>query len=166
MEIMTQPDEQVVDQSVQQAAQKAEQAAQEASQAAQQLSEAVQQAARGVGAETSAATIATEVGPAGLFRAWGANVKRTYDEFQDESLVAARRSQQEFDAIRNVSLQALQNAVETANMIGKQAVAHRDIAIDREWNVDEVSTLTAKSGVQADAFVVALADAIAAKLGD
>jgi hypothetical protein len=31
------------------------------------------------------------------------------------------------------SQRALQNAVETANMIGKQAVAHRDIAINNEW---------------------------------
>lgn len=153
-------DTQSADQVAQQAAQKAQQAAQEAAQAAQ----SIQEAARAVGAETSAATIATEIGPAGLYRAWGSNVKRTYDEFQDISLVAARRSQQEYDAVKNVSLQALQNAVETANLIGKQAVAHRDIAIDREWNVDEVSTLTAKSGVQADAFVVALADAIADKL--
>ena len=154
---MTVPDEQQVDQSVQQAAQSAEQAAQEAKQAAQQAS-------RGVGAETSAATVETEVSPASITKAWAANLKRTYDEFQDVSLTAARRSQVEYDAVRNVSLQALQNAVETANMIGKQAVAHRDLAIDREWNVDEVSTLTAKSGVQADAFVVALADAIADRL--
>jgi len=161
---MTAPDEQQADQSVQQAAQSAEQAAQEAKQAAQQVAEAVQQASRGVGAETSAATVNTEISPAALFRAWGANVKRTYDEFQDVSLTAARRSQVEYDAVRNVSLQALQNAVETANMIGKQAVAHRDLAIDREWNVDEVSTLTAKSGVQADAFVVALAKEIAANM--
>lgn len=157
---MANEDTQATDQSVQQSAQAAAQAAQEAKQAAQ----SIQEAARGVGAETSGATIETEISPASIGKAWAANVKRTYDEFQDVALVAARRSQQDFDAIRNVSLQALQNAVETANMIGKQAVAHRDIAIDREWNVDEVSTLTAKSGVQADAFVVALAQAIAEKL--
>jgi len=160
MDKMANEDTQATDQSVQQSAQAAAQAAQEAKQAAQ----SIQEAARGVGAETSGATIETEISPASIGKAWAANVKRTYDEFQDVALVAARRSQQDFDAIRNVSLQALQNAVETANMIGKQAVAHRDIAIDREWNVDEVSTLTAKSGVQADAFVVALAQAIAEKL--
>jgi hypothetical protein len=38
---------------------------------------------------------------------------------------------------RNVANQALQNAVETANMVGKQAVRHGDVAIDRQWNVDE-----------------------------
>ena len=43
----------------------------------------------------------------------------------------------------------------------KQHLAHRDIATDRTWNVDEVSALTAKSGVQADAMVVALTEAIA-----
>ena len=33
--------------------------------------------------------------------------------------------------------QALQNAIETANLVGKQAVRHTDLAIDRQWNVDE-----------------------------
>ncbi len=66
--------------------------------------------------------------------AWFANIKRTYDEYQDVSLTSARRSQAVFDQVSNVAVQALQNAVETANMLGKQAVAHRDIAIDHEWN--------------------------------
>jgi hypothetical protein len=157
---MANEDTQSADQVVQQAAQSAEQAAQEAKQAAQQLAEAVQQAARGVGAETSAATIETEVSPASITKAWAGNFKRTYDEFQDISLVAARRSQVHFDEISHLSVQALQNAVTTSDMIAKQAVEHRALASDRQWNVDEVSTLTAKSGVQADAFVVALAQAI------
>ena len=76
------------------------------------------------------------------------NAKRTYDEYQQESLASVRENRQLVDRlsqnavthdqqVQNVAFQALQNAVETANMIGKQAVAHRDIAIDREWNVDE-----------------------------
>ena len=55
--------------------------------------------------------------------------------------------------LNNVALQCLQNAVEnanfkaknildTANLINKQAAAHRDIAIDREWNIDEVAGLS------------------------
>jgi len=47
------------------------------------------------------------------------------------------RSQNTYDAVQNISVQALQNAVETANMVAKQAVRHGDIAIDRQWNVDE-----------------------------
>ena len=57
-------------------------------------------------------------------RSWDANVKRTYDEFQDVSLTAARRSQVQYDAVSNVSLQALQNAVENANNAAKQHSKH------------------------------------------
>jgi len=56
--------------------------------------------------------------------------------------------------VNNVALQILQNAVtqannivtnaqETANLVGKQAVRHTDIAIDREWNLDEQSIAAA-----------------------
>ena len=58
------------------------------------------------------------------------NAKRTYDAYQDLDLQHARTIQQ-------LTAQTLQNAIETANMIAKQAVRHGDIAIDREWNIDE-----------------------------
>lgn len=149
--------------SVQDAKQLAQQAVQKADEAIQQASQAVQaaqQAARAVGAETSSASVQTELSPASQGLAWAANFKRTYDEFQDISLVAARRSQSDFDGIRNVSLQALQNAVESANMLGKQAIAHRDIAIDREWNIDEVAGLVAAMG-RTDVFKEAIEAAVA-----
>lgn len=98
--------------------------------------------------------------------AWQANLKRAYDEYQHESLTDVRKQRGYADVRENIMNQALQNAVETANMIAKQAVAHRDIAIDREWNVDEVSTLTAKSGAQADAMIAILAEAVARRLQD
>ena len=74
--------------------------------------------------------------------------KRTYDEYQHESLESIRRNrsitdktisdaQQHDNQLSNVALQALQNAVETANLIGKQAAQHRDLAVDRQWNVNE-----------------------------
>ena len=87
-------------------------------------------------------------------RSWDANVKRTYDEFQDISLVAARRSQTQFDAISNIALQALQNAVENANNAAKQhskhtsdtdaqKVRHADIAIENQWeSAEEVAMAT------------------------
>ena len=117
----------------------------------------------------------------GKDEAWFANIKRTYDEYQQESLESIRRSRdylgkilsdaQQHDNVRqNIADQALQNAVETANMVSKQAVRHGDIAIDRQWNVDEVSALTAKSGVQADAVVAlvlkAVGDALTANRND
>jgi hypothetical protein len=102
----------------------------------------------------------------GKDEAWFANIKRTYDEFQQESLETIRQHRsfaakvlydaQQNDQVRqNIANQALQNAVETANMVskqtvrhsenvvetcnmtGKQANRHADIAIDRQWNVDE-----------------------------
>jgi hypothetical protein len=68
------------------------------------------------------------------------NAKRTFDEYQDLALTSARRSQAEFDKLNNVALQALQNAVETANMIGKQAVKHADVAADALWT-DELNPM-------------------------
>ena len=58
------------------------------------------------------------------------NAKRTYDEYQDLALTVARN-------MNSLTVQVMQNAIETANMAAKQAVRHADIAIDRQWNVDE-----------------------------
>jgi hypothetical protein len=108
--------------------------------------------------EAVAAAIANDV------LAYLANGKRTADEYQQESLTDIRRGRQHANNVDNLAVQALQNAVETANMVSKQAVRHSDIAIDRQWNVDEVSTLTAKSGVEADAIMAVLVNQIAEKL--
>ena len=122
-----------------------------------------------------------------------ANRKRTYDEYQEESLQTMRQvrrqvedlhsagiesihrnrtivdklvsDSQQFDNGRQIiANQSLQNAVETANMISKQAVRHGDLSIDRIWNNDEVAALTAKSGAQQDAIassmIVALGKAL------
>jgi hypothetical protein len=119
-----------------------------------------------------------------------ANVKRTYDEFQQESLESIRRNRTYVDDVlhdsrnhannlNNVALQALQNAVEnanfkakncldTANLVNKQAAAHRDIAIDREWNLDEVAALASTlirdlsgTNVSKEAIEAAVAAAVA-----
>ena len=99
------------------------------------------------------------------YQAWFNNSKLTYDTHLDLLSTTARRSQDHYDAIvtgervhraelERVSLQALQNAVETANLIskqvvrhqentietanlrGKDAVRHSQIATDRLWNVE------------------------------
>jgi len=62
------------------------------------------------------------------------NMKLTYDATLTQ-----------FMSLNNIALQALQNAVqvahrvanngvETDNMIAKQAVAHRDVAVDATWD--------------------------------
>jgi len=101
------------------------------------------------------------------------NMKRTYDEYQHESLESIRRNRSYVDKVlsdaqqndnskQNLATQALQNAVETANMVSKQAVRHADIAIDRQWNVDEVAQLVAKTPVFLDAIAAAVAAAVQA----
>src|SRR3990167_10627735 len=97
----------------------------------------------------------------GRDESWFANIKRTYDEFQQESLQTIREqralftklltdAQQNDNARQNIANQALQNAVETANMVGKQSVRHGDVAIDRQWNFDEVSTIASRTSVFSD----------------
>jgi len=81
----------------------------------------------------------------GKDESWFANIKRMYDEYQHESLESIRRNRslvdkyisdaQQYDNGRqNIANQALQNAVETANMVSKQAVRHSDLTIDHQWN--------------------------------
>lgn len=110
----------------------------------------------------------------GTSEAWQANMKRMYDEYQHESLTDIRAKRTHFDnkinnaaqndeAKEKISIQALQNAVETANMVGKQAVRHSDMAIDRQWNVDEQSAFVAKilNSIQDPAIASAMAAAVA-----
>jgi hypothetical protein len=73
-----------------------------------------------------------------------ANMKRTYDQYQTLDARILEDAQTNSQQIHNVALQALQNAVETANMVSKQAVRHSDIAIDRQWNVDEQAHVLTK----------------------
>jgi len=88
----------------------------------------------------------------GMDESWKANLKRTYDEYQHESLESIRQNRTLFDKIltdaqqfdnqrQAIANQALQNAVESANMSSKQAVRHADIAIDRQWNMDEQANM-------------------------
>lgn len=62
------------------------------------------------------------------------NAKRTYDEYQAISLETARRGQTQADILNNLATQALQNAVETANMVGKQNIQLNALAHDSFWN--------------------------------
>ncbi len=80
--------------------------------------------------------------------AWAANMNRTYDEFLEMSLISARRSQQHFDTLMShaqqhhdaqqaLGVQYMQSCIDTANLVNKQAVAHRDLAIHHEWGAHE-----------------------------
>ena len=92
-----------------------------------------------------------------------ANIKRTYDAYQDLDLQHARTVQQ-------LTAQALQNAIETANMVSKQAVRHSDLAIDRQWNL-EVSEGAAQAVVMRsvtldDAALKSIGASLAAAVAD
>ena len=66
-----------------------------------------------------------------------ANMKRTYDAHQSHDSKVFLDAQENSNTLRSIINQHLANTVDTANMIAKQAVRHCDIAIDRQWNVDE-----------------------------
>jgi hypothetical protein len=125
-----------------------------------------------------------------------ANAKRTYDEYQNESLTGVRNNRAAFEKLvsdaqttdnqlKLVALQALQNAVKTADMValqtvrhaenkietdnfvGKQAVRHGDIAIDNEWNPVQQGagdTLTARAVSIDDASLKAIGATVAQAL--
>jgi hypothetical protein len=103
----------------------------------------------------------------GKDEAWFANIKRTYDEYQTVALDAARRSQSDHDRTSNVALQALQNAVETANMVAKQAIRQSDVACDAQWSPVEAgagNALTARAVTIDDASLKAIGATVAAAL--
>jgi hypothetical protein len=58
-----------------------------------------------------------------------ASVVGASDPFEND-----RRGRLWYDQVQQVALRALSNAVETDNMVSKQAVRHGDLAIDRQWN--------------------------------
>jgi len=123
---------------------------------------------------TVKSAVETDITDPGADEAWKLNMKRMYDEYQHESLESIRRNRSYVDKTlseaaqndnfkQNVANQALQNAVETANMVSKQAVRHGDIAIDRQWNVDEQAGFVAKilNSIQDPAMATAMAVAVA-----
>jgi len=104
----------------------------------------------------------------GKDESWFANINRTYDEYLELGTESIKRNRSYIDKVLSDAQQhdnarqatanlALQNAVDTANMVNKQALRHAEIAIDRQWNLDEVSHLSAGSTVAVDAIAAAVA---------
>jgi hypothetical protein len=93
------------------------------------------------------------------------NAKRTYDQAQTTDLLVQTGELKHRQNLDNLALQALQNAIETANMVSKQAVRHSDIAIDREWNVDEQG-YTAAEILRDETFKDAIAAAVSAAVAE
>ena len=70
--------------------------------------------------------------------AWEVNRKRTYDVYQDFDVQAVRAYHKHSADLDRLAVQAMQNSIETANMVGKQAVRHADVAADALWT-DELN---------------------------
>ena len=86
------------------------------------------------------------------------NIKRTFDEYQAIALTAHQRSQEDFDELRSISRQHIQNAVGQSDALAKasidhvrsmqsvtnkdhlQATRHADIAIENQWESAEEVT--------------------------
>jgi len=66
----------------------------------------------------------------GKDEAWFGNIKRTYDEYQDLQLTAARRSQNHYDALMAQSMRHMEE-------LHQDARRRTDLAVDRQWNIDE-----------------------------
>ena len=80
------------------------------------------------------------------------NTKRTYDEYQEVGLESIRRS-------RSFADQIIQNAITLAKQLDAQSVRHHDLAIDRQWNVDEQG-YTARSILSDEVFKDAIKEAV------
>lgn len=133
-------------------------------------------AARG----TQAATDARSMADIGIDEAWATNVKRmvenalSYDgaNLTEAAQIQARRnrnSENSDDERQRLANLSLSQAVENSNQLAKiqlsereRTVRHSDLAIDRQWNVDEVAQLVAKTAVFQDAIAGAVAAGVAA----
>ena len=80
------------------------------------------------------------------------NTKRTYDEYQEVGLESIRRS-------RTFADQIIQNAITLAKQLDAQSVRHHDLAIDRQWNVDEQG-YTSRSILSDEVFKDAIKEAV------
>jgi hypothetical protein len=84
------------------------------------------------------------------------NAKRTYDTYQNQDLADAKSK----DA---VALQALQNAVENANMLAKRTISGFEFADNKKWNINEtdfIASNTLRSAVPQDAIAAMVAKAV------
>ena len=116
-----------------------------------------------IGSEEAAAIIQSLAGKDAMFHSTNLtnNAKRTSDEAQTNDLMVRLGDIAQRDRLNNLATQALQNAIESANMVSKQAIRHADLAIDRQWNPDEQG-YQIEAILRNDTFKDAIAGAVAA----
>jgi hypothetical protein len=76
--------------------------------------------------------------------AWKANIKRTYDEMQQESLETTKLVRKQMNDIHALTVQVMQNAIENANLASKRSLDH--------WDKADVLSV-ANAGAAADAAI-------------
>ena len=98
---------------------------------------------------------------------WAQNAKRTYDEYQDLALTAARRSQERFDdtmadvsILRKNAIKHFSNLDEITLSRLSNGVNNDELAVDRKWNVDEQGYVV-EAILRSDVYKEALAAAVA-----
>lgn len=98
-------------------------------------------AAVGADQQTAGATGGT-FSETGHKAATDVNTEEAISSYNGFAVQRALRNQDVFD---NLTTQLLQNAIETANMLSKQAVRHVDLATDRIWNVNETDAYSVQA---------------------
>lgn len=107
----------------------------------------------------------------GKDESWFVNNKRLADEMLGDSLSETRRNRHHFDRMvtnaiskdderASISNNALNQAVHNTGLLANMGLTLLGAGCDRIINIDEVSNLAAKTGVQADA----IASIVVAKL--
>lgn len=113
-----------------------------------------------------------EPGETGMHEGYRINNKRTVDDHLEQAQRASAEAQRAVEQmaaderenarqLNAISRQHLQNAVKIADTLASNnaviihsqnnsRMKHEDLAEDRKWNQDEVSSLTAKTGAQQD----------------
>lgn len=117
-------------------------------------------------------------------RSWDANVKALFDDLMSDArehrgvqLTASKRSQTAFDKLisdaqehsaqlRLASLQSLNDAIGTANLVGKAAVMHGSIAAWKLWGLEPEEAVSIAKILAASVPIDAIAAAVAAKVID
>lgn len=93
--------------------------------------------------QTSGAGASTrDFSEAGHKMATDVNTEEAISTYNGFAVQRALRNQDVFD---NLTTQLLQNAIETANMLSKQAVRHVDLATDRIWNINETDAYSVQA---------------------
>ncbi len=84
----------------------------------------------------------------GTTEGWAEFRARVAEDMHQAKMVGVHHAQTFWDRMMDMSMnhmaqlnaahaRAVENAADSANLVNKQAVAHRDLAIDRIWNINE-----------------------------